>query len=132
MRSEELILAVILAVVVVADFRYPAYVNNVIKSPVGMILVLAVVLYLFTKSSILGVLALIAGFLMVQRAGSFSAKYSAHDSPFVVPTNDPPMATSLTLEETIINNMMPVTNSPGSATYGNTFSDVRNAANVFA
>jgi hypothetical protein len=46
MRNEELILAVMLAVLIVADFRYPDYVNNVIKSPVGMMFVLAIVLYL--------------------------------------------------------------------------------------
>jgi hypothetical protein len=132
MRSEELILAVVLALIIVADFRYPDYANDAIKSPIGLVLVLAAVLYLFTKSSILGILGLIAGFLMVQRAGSFAPKYSANGTSFSVPMNDPPMATSVTLEETVIGNMIPVTNSPGSATYTNSFSDVRNAANAFS
>jgi hypothetical protein len=132
MRTEELILAVILAVVIVADFRYPDNVNKLIKNPIGMLVVLAAVLYLFTKSSILGILGLIAGFLMVHRAGSFKPKYSAYNSTYTVPLNDPPMATSVTLEETIISNIMPVSNSPSTATYGNMFSDVRNAANAFS
>jgi hypothetical protein len=131
MRNEELILAVMLAVLIVADFRYPDYVNNVIKSPVGMMFVLAIVLYLFTKSSVLGILALIAGFLMVQRAGFFASKYTAYGTSFVVPGNDQPMGTAVTLEETIISNMIPVSNSPGNASYSNSFSDVKNAANAY-
>ena len=132
MRSEELILAVILALIIVSDFRYPDSVNKFIKNPIGMLLVLGLVLYLFTKSSILGILGLIAGFLMVQRAGSFTPKYGNNTSPFPMLNNDPPMATSVSLEETIIQNIMPVTNSPGTATFGNMFSDVGNAADAFS
>lgn len=127
-----MILAVMLAVIIVADFRYPDFVNGFIKSPVGMILVLGIVLYLFTKSSVLGILSLIAGFLMVQRAGSFAPKYSSYGTPFHVPSNDPPMATAVSLEETIIGNMIPVSNSPASASFSNSFSDVKNAGNAYA
>jgi hypothetical protein len=130
MRTEELILAVILSLIIVADFRYPDSVNKLIKSPVGLVVVLAAILYLFTKSSVLGVLGLIAGYLMVQRAGSFASKYSAHGTRLPLPQNDQPMSNAVTLEETIISNMIPVTNSPGSATYSNTFSDVKNAASA--
>jgi hypothetical protein len=120
-----------LAVIIVADFRYPDYANQFIKGPIGMVLVLAAVLYLFTKSSILGILGLIAGFLMVQRAGAFAPKYSAYTSRFNPPSNDPPpMANSVTLEETMIQNIVTVNNSPGSASYSNSFSDVQNAANA--
>ena len=132
MRHEELILAIMLAVIIVADFRYPDYANKFIKGPIGMVLVLAVVLYLFTKSSILGILGLIAGFLMVQRAGAFAQKYSAYTSRFNPPSNDPPMANSVTLEETMIQSIISVNNSPGSSTYSNSFSDVQNAANAFS
>ena len=103
-----------------------------IKNPLGILVVLAIVLYLFTKSSILGILGLIAGFLMVQRAGAFAPKYSAYNSNFTPPSNDPPMANSVTLEETMIQNIIPVNNSPGSASYSNSFSDVQNAANAFS
>ena len=121
-----------LAVIIVADFRYPDYANKFIKGPIGMVLVLAAILYLFTKSSILGILGLIAGFLMVQRAGAFTPKYSAYTSRFTQPPTDPPMANAVTLEETMIQNIIPVNNSPGTSTYSNTFSDVQNAANAFS
>jgi hypothetical protein len=42
------------------------------------------------------------------------------------------MATTVTLEETIIGNMIPVSNSPNSASYSNSFSDVKNAGNAFS
>ena len=132
MRSEELILAVMLSLVIVVDFSYPDYVNNTIKSPFGLVVVLAAVLYLFTRSSILGILGLVAGFLMVQRAGALAAKYSAFGTSFSIPENEPPMSNSVTLEETMINNIMPVSNSPGKASYSNSFSDVGNAANAVA
>jgi len=132
MRSEELILAVMLSLIIVMDFRFPDYANNAIKSPIGMVLVLAAVLYLFTRSSILGILGLVAGFMMVQRAGAFVTKYSAYGTSFSPVKNVEPMTNAVTLEETMVNNIIPVSNSPGKATYANTFSDVRNAANAVA
>lgn len=132
MRSVELILAVVLSVIIVSDVRYPNSFNQVLKSPIGLILVLGAILYLFTKSSVLGILAVVAGFTMVQRAGSFTEKYSAYKSKQVMFDNDPPMANAVTLEETVVNNIVSVVNSPGKASYTNSFSDVKNAANAYS
>ena len=132
MRTLELILSVVLAVIIVSDVRYPSSVNRALQSPVGLVLVLGAIMYLFTKSTVLGVLAVIAGFTVVQRSGSFIERYSAYNSNPVMFENDAPMSNAVTLEETVVNNIVPVVNSPGKASYTNTFSDVKNAANAYS
>lgn len=129
MRPLELLLALAMAFLIVADVQYPKLVVNGLHSPLGIVVVMAAVLYLFTKSTVLGVLGVVAGFTMVQRAGAFNTKYTAANSRVNVDyNNDPSVSTSVTLEETIIGNMLTVNNLPGKSSYQNSFSSVNNAS----
>jgi hypothetical protein len=131
MRTVELILAAILSFIIVVDFTYPPQIHSLVKSPVGIVAVLGVVLFLFTKSTVLGVLGIIAGFMVVQRGGTFAPKYSAYDNVAVSYDNDPMMSRATTLEETVVSNMVPMTYSlNGLFSFTNSFSDVKNAACV--
>jgi len=127
MRTLELILALVLSFNVVVDVRYPNPVRKGLHTPIGMVVIFGLVLYLFTKSTILGVLGIVAGFTMVQRAGAFIPKYSAYNSSNVQYNNDPPMSNVVTLEETMVGNIVTVTNSPGQSTFQNSFSNVHNS-----
>jgi hypothetical protein len=133
MRNIEVLLAMLLSFIVVVDFDFPNVVAKTLKSPLGMIAVLGCVMYLFTKSSILGILGILAGFSMVQRAGAFIPKYSAYNSKMstVNYNNDPPMSNAVTLEETMVNNMVPVVNSVGKSSFTTNVSSVHCASNVF-
>ena len=133
MRNIEVLLAMLLSFIVVVDFDFPTVVAKTLKTPLGMIVVLGCVMYLFTKSSILGILGILAGFSMVQRAGAFAPKYSAYNSKSsnVNYNNDPPMSNVVTLEETMVNTMVPVINSVGKSSFHSNFNDVHCASNVF-
>ena len=132
MRTVELILAAILSFIIVVDFTYPPKIHALIKSPVGIVAVLGTVLFLFTKSTVLGVLGIIAGFVIVQRGGTFTPKYSAYDTAAVSYNNDPMMSRATSLEETVVSNMVPTTYAlNGLFSFKNSFSDVKNAACVF-
>jgi hypothetical protein len=118
-----------MAFLIVADVHYPKPVIAGLKSPFGVVVVMAAVLYLFTKSTVLGVLGVVAGFTMVQRAGAFNTKYTAANNLVNLDyNNDPSVSTSVTLEETIIGNMLTVNNLPGKSSYQNSFSSVGNAS----
>lgn len=126
-----MILAVMLAVVVVMDIKMPAQVSQFAGSAPGIVVVLGIIYYLFSKSNILGVLGILAGFIVVQQSGRMPPIFRKN---FEAPTDvtfTPASQFPVTLEETIVQNLVPMVNAPGrgsiSTSYGNTY----NAANAF-
>lgn len=119
MPIDETVLAVLLVVLIVVDFPQPAPLNAALNSPPGVILMLLVVYYLFTKSQILGSLGLVAAFILFQRAGGMGPKSSlmlevepglpAYDANMLTPSNQ----FTKSLEESVVNNLVPLVANGG-------------------
>ena len=137
MQPTEIILAVILAVVVVMDIQMPSAVAQFTGSAPGILVVLGIIYYLFSKSNILGVLGIVAGFIVVQQSGRlapiFSAKpgRSAQNVRVDGVTFTPASQFPITLEETIVRNLVPMVNAPGRGSIASSFSNTHNAGDAF-
>lgn len=117
MRPPEIALALLLVGLIVIDVPFPALVSSFIGSMPGVVTLIGVVFYLFAQNlPVLGVLAFIASYAMVQRTGTFIA---ADFMPKLAQTEDAPIWNqhSVSLEETMIQNLVPMvhdTTSPHS------------------
>jgi len=133
MQPIEVVLAVILVTVIVMDVRLPQPAATFVGSLPGMAVVLGVVLYLFTQSSVLGVLGILAAFVAVQHSGGFSPLVRnasilpnvTVDGQLFTPTSQFPV----TLEETIIRNLVSVVNFPGRGSFSS-YANTHDAADV--
>ena len=128
MRSVELILAVILAVIVVLDVKLPLQISQFVGSGPGLVVVLGIVLYLFSKSNSLGVLGILAGFIAVRHTSPSLPVFAPS------PTVDGLSFNSqfpITLEETIIKNLVPMVRTAGRGAISNSFGNTHDAADAY-
>ena len=135
MRPIEVILAVILATVVAMDVRLPPKIAPLVGTLPGMAVVLGVVLYLFSQSTLLGVLGILAGFVAVQNSGRLSPVFSRSILPDVTvdgQTFTPTSQFPVTLEETIVRNLVSVVNAPGRGSFSASYENTHDAADVLS
>lgn len=137
MQPTEIILAVILAVVVVMDIQMPLAVGQFAGSAPGILVVLGIIYFLFTKSNILGVLGILAGFIVVQQSGRLAPIFSAKQGRAAQNVNvggvtfTPASQFPVTLEETIVRNLVPMVNAPGRGSIATSFGNTHNAGDAF-
>jgi hypothetical protein len=125
MQPTELILAVILSVVVVMDLKMPAPVSQFAGSIPGMVVILGMVFYLFSKSTVLGVLGLLASYVVV------SGKLPMKREQTLPPVDGMNFNSTfpVTLEETMVQNM-PKSVNGGSVSFLNSYGSTHNAADA--
>lgn len=109
MQVPEIIVGAILATIIVADVPLPQTAQVVVSSTPGMVIVLCLVLYLFTKNAVLGVLGAIAGYMLVRRTAV------TNPSRLMLPTLDDKERLAgivpnvgETLEEQMVQKMVPM------------------------
>ena len=109
MQVPEIIVGAILAIIIVADVPLPQQAQMVVSSTPGMLIVLGLVLYLFSRNPVLGVLGAVAGFMMVRRTSVYNP------STLIAPTLDEKERQAgfvpnvgETLEEQIVQRMVPM------------------------
>ena len=125
MTPAELILAFMLTIVIVVDLKIPDPVLGVLGSAPGFVIILGTVFFLFMKSATLGVLGIIAGFMLLQQANPLKASPSRIPEPLPM---EPISTFPVTLEETMVRNIIPLVNNSPSAAFTNSVSNVRNAS----
>ena len=130
MRPTEVILAVILATVVVMDVKIPAQAARFVGSVPGMVVILGIVFYLFSQSTILGVLGILAAFIVVQHSGRLPVFKQSAILPNANVNGVSPMSQfPVTLEEIMVKNLVPMVNS-GPGTISTSFGNTHDAADV--
>ena len=109
MQVPEIIVGAILAIVIVADVPLPQTAQTMVSSTPGIVVVLGLALYLFSKNPILGVLGAIAGFMLIRRTSVYNPSrlvepvlYEKERTAGFVPN------IGETLEEQIVQSMVPM------------------------
>lgn len=111
MNTLEILIMVVLVIIILGGISIPKNVHEFVGSVPGVIIILCIVLYLFTVSPILGVFAMIAGYevaINTTTKETILDELPQHDE--LTPTNQ----FQVTLEETMVNNIVPLvqTNTP--------------------
>tara|TARA_B100000795_G_scaffold269562_1_gene259331 strand:- start:1795 stop:2229 length:435 start_codon:yes stop_codon:yes gene_type:complete len=108
------LLGILLILFIIFDVNIPLDLANLIDTIVGKTVVILVIFSLLTYSKFVGVLAIVAGYLLIVRSmgisGKINMKYlesepSKHAK--MKKFNEKPQ---VTIEEEVINNMLPMTN----------------------
>ena len=128
MNLSEIILALLLFVIIVTDFQYPTPILKALGTPPGFVLVLVLLYYLFLKSVIVGVLSTIAGYMLMQQISpKMGVSKSASRQPEPIP-EEPTLAFPVTLEESVVNSMVPMVSNSPSVAFTNSIANVHNAS----
>ena len=109
MNILEMVIMAVLIFIILAGVSIPQNVHASIGTVPGIIIIMCIVLYLFTVSPILGVFAMIAGYEVVM-----NTKPPTIISIDNLPTQQPYNSTNqfeVTLEETIVKNVVPLVQS---------------------
>ena len=109
MNILEIVIMVVLVIIIVGGVSIPPEFKSIVGGVPGIIIILWIIFYLFTKSPILGVFAMIAGYEVVMNTKSNINPILDElpsQTPFT-PTNQ----FQITLEETIVNNIAPLVQS---------------------
>ena len=112
--KHHLLLSVLLSVFVVLDVKVPLVLAELVDNPVGKIVVVLIALSLLSMNTLLGVISLIAAFVLIQRSEQVTGsegeqKYlptEVKKSEHLSAMNQFPV----TVEEEVISNMLPMTN----------------------
>jgi hypothetical protein len=130
MTPTELILAFMLTIVIVTDVKFPPAIVLFLGSVPGFILILGAVFFLFTQSATLGVLGVIAGFMLLQQS-SPKLNTSMYNSriPEPLPEEQAPVF-AVTLEENVVRNIIPMVNNSPSVSFANSCGELHNAASL--
>ena len=128
MNPLHILIMVILCIFIIGKVHIPHEIHVWVGTTPGIILIIAVVFYLFSVSPALGVLSMIVGYEMIQ---SKSKKIIANKLPEEFPLT----ATNqfqVTLEETVVKNIVPIVQSitPSHLQFKNILEQSHNAANV--
>mgnify|MGYP001300599031 CR=1 FL=1 len=107
-------LGLLLILFIIFDINIPYDLANVIDTIVGKTIVVLVVFSLLTYNNFVGVLAIIAGYLLVMRSMNVSGKknmvYLESEKKKFSKMRSYNKKPTLTVEEEVINNMLPLTN----------------------
>jgi len=101
------IVLVLLSAIILLDVKLPPQIRSVGMVPVSIVL-LVVVFYLFTKSPVLGVVSLIAAYQAMQDTKTRYIQPQLPDYNGFTPQNQ----FLETLEEQVVQNMVPMVQSP--------------------
>ena len=113
-KKHHLLLVVLLTIFIVFDVPLPDFVNELIDNPIGKVSVAAGALCMLSVNPLIGVLSIIAAFVLIQRSsfgtGSFGLNNflpsESKKSEHLVAMNDFPVS----VEEQVISKMLPVAN----------------------
>ncbi len=113
------LLAVLLGIFIIVDIRIPLQLANLIDTIVGKTIVILTVFSLLTFNKFVGVLAIVAGYLLVMRSmdatGNKNLRYLETEGNKFSKMKNFNSPHKTTVEEDIINNMLPrVANEDGS------------------
>jgi len=122
MRLPVVLLAVLLCLVVLVDVRLPPAVSNLIGSTPGLLVALIAVFYLYTTSPLLGLIGIVAAYSLVQKTGYFNTDTTRIPTLIELQSGLPNMTINgatytpthqfpVTLEETVVNNLVPMAQS---------------------
>jgi hypothetical protein len=107
-------LGLLLILFIVFEVQIPLDLANVIDTIVGKTVIILVIFALLTYNKIVGVLAIVAGYLLIMRSmnisGKKNMKYLETEQKKYSKMKKFNVKSSTSVEEDIINNMLPLTN----------------------
>ena len=107
-------LGFLLGLFIIIDIKIPNDLANLIDTIVGKTIVILVIFSLLTYSKLVGVLAIIAGYVLIMRSmkvtGKKNMKYLETEEKKYSKMKSFNVQHKTTIEEDIINNMLPMTN----------------------
>ena len=107
-------LGLLLIFFIVIDVNIPLDLANVIDTIVGKTVIILVIFSLLTYNKFVGVLAIVAGYLLVVRSmntsGKINIKYLESEKKKFSKMKKFNVKHKTTIEEEVINNMLPMTN----------------------
>ena len=108
-------LGFLLMLFIILDINIPVDLANLIDTIVGKTVVILVIFSLLTYSKLVGVLAIIAGYLLIMRSMNVSGKknlnYLETETKKFRKMKSFNVKHKTTVEEDVINNMLPMTNN---------------------
>lgn len=131
MNPIHVVVMILLCIFILARVKIPQPLHSFIGTVPGLILMLGLIFYLFTKSPLLGVLALIAGYEMLnfptQPVYNQLEDHLPNDAPFT-----PTRQYQITLEETVVKTMVPMIQSqtPNHLNFKYSSDDTHQAASI--
>lgn len=110
------VLTVLLSIFILFDIRVPEVLAELVDNPLGKIVLAALSLCLLSANTLAGVLGLVAAYVLIQRSAK---KTGTHGKKHYVPTEQKKASHlsamnqfPITVEEEVINKMLPTTNLP--------------------
>ena len=110
MNILETVIMVVLVIIIIGGVSIPSELHSAVGSVPGTIIILFCVFYLFTVSPILGVFAMIAGYEVIMNTKFRKVNTILEELPSQTPFT-PTNQFQITLEETIVNNIVPLVQS---------------------
>ena len=110
MNILEIGIMVVLIIIIVGGVSIPPDLHSIVGGVPGTIIILLFVFYLFTVSPILGVFGMIAGYEVIINTKSNKTNEILEELPSQTPFT-PNNQFQITLEETIVNNIVPMVQS---------------------
>jgi len=108
-------LGLLLILFIVFEVQIPLDLANVIDTIVGKTVIILVIFALLTYNKIVGVLAIVAGYLLIMRSmnisGKKNMKYLETEQKKYSKMKKFNVKRSTSVEEDVINNMLPLTNN---------------------
>ncbi len=112
--NHHLVLTILLCVFIVFDIQVPNALANMIDNPIGKIAVAALALCLLSMNTLLGVIGLVAAYVLIQRSANTTGTQAEKDylpseakkNTVMSSMNQFPM----TVEEEVIAKMLPMNN----------------------
>ncbi len=112
--NHHLVLTILLCVFIVFDIQVPNALANMVDNPIGKVVVAALALCLLSMNTLLGVIGLVAAYVLIQRSANTTGTQAEKDylpseakkNAVLSSMNQFPM----TVEEEVIAKMLPMNN----------------------
>ena len=112
--NHHLVLTILLCVFIVFDIQVPNALANMVDNPIGKVVVAALALCLLSMNTLLGVIGLVAAYVLIQRSADTTGTQAQKDylpseakkNTILSSMNQFPM----TVEEEVIAKMLPMNN----------------------
>ena len=109
------LLGLLLMLFIIFDIKIPSDLANLVDTIVGKTVVILVIFSLLTYNKFVGVLAIVAGYLLIMRSmnstGKKNMKYLETEEKKFTKMKSFNVKHKTTVEEDVINNMLPMTNN---------------------
>jgi hypothetical protein len=110
-EKHHLLLSVLLALFIIVDVKIPFQIANLIDTIVGKTVVIIIIFALLTFNKLVGVLAIIAGYMLIMRsmnmAGNSNMRLLDTENSKFRRMNNMNVKNARTVEEDVIDNMLP-------------------------